>query len=302
MIRLAYIASPSYSGSTLLTRLLNAHPRIATIGELKWGDIDLESYACSCGALLRECGFWNEVSRRVQSRGLPFDLNRPPTDFRCRASPIADRVLRARVRGGAFESLRSGLASLLPARRKEWPTVRAVNRAIVEAVLELKRADVFLDASKDPVRLKHLLDSGDYDVWLIQLIRDGRGVVNSAIKNQSEPAELAAREWRRTHEQIQRLASRIGQTRVLRLRYEDLCEDPATALAQTYGFLGLPPCDAVSTNGSVPHHILGNRMRLVPNIEIRPDEKWRRELPPAACDRFERIAGRLNRHFGYSTA
>ena len=35
MTDLVYILSPSYSGSTLLTFLLNTHPEIATIGELK---------------------------------------------------------------------------------------------------------------------------------------------------------------------------------------------------------------------------------------------------------------------------
>ena len=67
MIDLVYIASPSYSGSTLLTFLLNAHRDVATMGELKWGPIDLETYCCSCGELLTACPFWQDVARRVEA-------------------------------------------------------------------------------------------------------------------------------------------------------------------------------------------------------------------------------------------
>src|SRR5687767_15395896 len=106
MIDLLYIASPSFSGSTLLTFLLNAHADIATIGELKWGDIDLQTYHCSCGSLLRECRFWQAVESQMKEPGLPFDLKRPATDFRCRERELVDHIVRARVRGPLFESLR----------------------------------------------------------------------------------------------------------------------------------------------------------------------------------------------------
>ena len=59
MIRLVYILAPSHSGTTLLARLLGSHPDVYTVGELQpliSGDIT--KYRCSCGALIRECGFW----------------------------------------------------------------------------------------------------------------------------------------------------------------------------------------------------------------------------------------------------
>lgn len=295
---LAYIASPSYSGSTLLTLLLHAHPEIATVGELKWGEIDLEIYACSCGALLRACPFWRQVSDEMAKRELPFNLQRPPTDFRLREDPVSDRIARARVRGAAFEQIRSGLIATLPGPRRTWPRVAAVNRALIEIILSLENGRVFVDASKDPVRLKHLLDTGDYDVRIIQLVRDGRGVVNSAIKNEGVTAEHAAREWERTHEQIERLGARFGPDRLLSVRYEDLCRDIKGTLRSIHTFLGL------SDTGQPPttprqHHVLGNRMRLQPIREIRVDEKWRAMLPDAALADFQSIGGKRNDRFGY---
>jgi hypothetical protein len=300
MIPLVYIAAPSYSGSTLLTFLLNAHPDVGTIGELKWGNIDLATYTCSCGALLRECGFWRRVTRAVTARGLPFSLQRPATDFRCRTHRLTDRVARARVRGRLFESVRSGLLATLPESRREWPLATMVNRALIETVLDLQQAVVFVDASKDPVRLKHLLDTGEYDVRAIQLVRDGRGVTNSGVTNKGAGAAAAAREWLRTHRQIERLAPQLGRGRLRRVRYEDLCRDPAGTVDGIFRFIGLDPATAARDFRAVEHHILGNAMRLRASSAVAPDEKWRTMLGDARLAEFERVAGELNRTYGYT--
>lgn len=299
MIPLIYIASPSYSGSTLLTFLLGAHSDIATIGELKWGRIDLETYACSCGALLKECPFWREVVQRMAARGLPFDLNRPPTAFRCWNAPLADRIARARVRGPLFEAMRGVAVAASPAARRAWSQAAAVNRGFMEIVLELQGARYFLDASKDPVRLKHLLDTGDYDPWVIHLVRDGRGVTYSTIKNKKFTAETSALDWVKTHEQLERLGKRLGPERMLRLHYEELCHDPPGALRRIFEFVGLAPRDVSGGHRDVEHHILGNKMRLQANNAIRLDETWRTALTPEDLATFERVAGEWNRRYGY---
>lgn len=299
-IPLVYIASPSYSGSTLLTFLLGAHPDIGTIGELKWGEIDLETYRCSCGELLRECPFWAAVAERMAARGLAFDLRRPATDFRCRGHAVTDRMARARVRGGLFEAVRGGLIRALPAWRRTWPAVAAVNRALIEITLDLQQARVFVDSSKDPVRLKYLAATGDYDLRVIHLLRDGRAVTNSSIKNKTEPADLAAREWARTHRQIERLGRHLGPGRLHRVRYEDLCAEPRTVLDGVFRFLGLGPFDAVAALETAPHHILGNRMRLGNRSGVRLNEEWRTALSHADRGTFDRLAGTVNRQYGYA--
>ena len=56
-----YITSASFSGSTLLTFLLNTHPEIATIGEMKGDSMDVERYRCSCGDPIGRCPFWQRL-------------------------------------------------------------------------------------------------------------------------------------------------------------------------------------------------------------------------------------------------
>ncbi|MEK6677767.1 MAG: sulfotransferase [Planctomycetota bacterium] len=298
-IKLVYIASPSFSGSTLLTFLLNAHPAIATVGELKWGNIDLEKYACSCGKLLSECFFWNAIRAAVVQRGLPFDLLRPPTDFRFPHWPTIDRFARAKLRGPIFEILRSLLLNCSPSVHAAWTTVQDVNRAVIETALRIQDGTIFLDASKDPVRIKHLMDSNHYTVRLIQLIRDGRAVTHSACKNKAQTAIHAATDWRSTHEQIERLAKKVPSADFLRVRYEDLCKNANSALGNIFTFLQLDPDEAAKNPNAIFHHILGNKMRLKPIASIQLDESWRRALAHEDCCDFERIAGKMNRSYGY---
>jgi len=296
---LVYIASTSYSGSTLLTYLLNAHPAIGTMGELKWADIDLATYRCSCGQRLIDCPFWRRVESLVRQRDLPFDLARPYTDFRMRGQPFADRIIRARNRGRLFESMRDAAIAVIPACRLHWPTVEAVNRAMIEVILHLQGARVFVDASKDPVRLKYLIKTGDYNVRVIHLIRDGRGVTHSAIKNRGVGAEEAALDWLRTHQQIERFRDMLGHVRCMIVRYEDLCRDVQNTTRSIYQFAGVDASFWTDNFRSVPHHILGNTMRLRNNAQVRLDETWRTLLSHSDLATFEAVAGPQNRAFGY---
>ncbi len=236
----------------------------------------------------------------MAARGLPFDLLRPPTDFRCRESALADRIARARLRGALFEAARGAAIAMLPALRSNWSVVRRVNRALIEIVLELQSAQVFVDGSKDPVRFKHLRDTRDYRMRLIHLVRDARAVVHSAGKNQSIPLGAAARDWRLTHEQIERLASDLPERSYLRIRYEDLCAEPLRVMREVFVCAGVDPELAPPDFALRAHHVLGNRMRLNFSSEIRVDERWRAALSPAQVRRVLQLAGAKNAEYGYS--
>ena len=67
-VKVIFIASLSHSGSTLLDLMLNAHPELVSVGELK----QLSRFArfskpkqprCTCGTLsLWDCDFWKSVN------------------------------------------------------------------------------------------------------------------------------------------------------------------------------------------------------------------------------------------------
>src|SRR4051794_29494183 len=104
MAKVVYIMGHGYSGSTLLTFLLGSHPQIATIGELGIAprireELQPDEYLCSCRTPVRDCGFWQRVSREMKERGHDFDIWEADLDFRAPAGGVADVVLRAVQRG-----------------------------------------------------------------------------------------------------------------------------------------------------------------------------------------------------------
>jgi hypothetical protein len=302
MTELAYIASPSYSGSTLLTFLLGAHPQVATVGELKAipAYFGADQYRCSCGELIRECAFWKQTSRELSNGNGGVDLSELGTHFRLPSRRVADRVLRARIRGPAFEAARRIALRVVPAVRREFPRILERNRKLVDAVLRIRKARVFLDGSKDPVRLKYLLQSSGWKVKVIYLVRDGRGATCSYMRHYETRMQAAATEWRRTHEEIERILPVLSPGSCVRVHYEQLCADPDGTLAGIFELLNLDPALAERDFRDVEQHILGNAMRLACTSEIKLDERWRAALTAGDLDVFERVAGDLNRQYGYA--
>jgi hypothetical protein len=297
-----YIASPSYSGSTLLTMLLGGHPEVATIGEMKGGQEDLTTYACSCGNLFVKCPFWKALIEALKERGYVYDLSDRSTMpvFQMPGSTLATRIMRHAYGGRLFEAARDGVLCVWPGCRRRIAYVESYTRIFIELLLRMKDAKVFLDSSKDPVRIKYLARIPSLDVKVIHLVRDGRGVVNSTRKHHKVPAALAAQEWRDTQFEIERVARCCCRGRILRVRYEDLCAAPDEVLGQVLEFAGLDEHYRVADAAKSEQHVLGNTMRLKGNLAIHTDESWRTELRAADLEAFEKIAGSLNRHFGYT--
>lgn len=310
-IELLYLASSSFSGSTLLTLLLAAHRRIATIGELKataMGDID--RYRCSCGARIRGCAYWADLGALLARRGVPFDLSRFGTHFRSeQAGSLADRALRAQVRGPLLEAARSLALRVLPGASRELQGILERNRALIDAVCALRGASIFLDGSKEPNRLQYLSQSAHWPVKFVHLVRDGRGVLQSMIKRvlrrpraarRSRPSLVAAlaRHWRRVNLACERVIARLPAERWVRVRYEDVCREPQGSIQPIFRLLGIDPIELPEDFREIEHHILGNYMRLKDG-RIALDEQWRTALSPEDLATFERVAGRINRRYGY---
>ena len=300
MINFAYIVSASYSGSTLLTFLLATHTKIGTIGELKaTAHGDVEKYYCSCGELIRQCAFWQQVSRELARNNIPFDIADFGTHFQCDSSKFADRILRAGVHGLTFETLRKLGLKISPTARRNYKKILDKNKAVIDAVLKLQQADVFLDASKDPIRLKYLSDSGCWNVKVIFLIRDGRGVANSYMKHHGIDMKTAANEWKRCNEEAENVLRGLDKSQWIKVRYEELCKETDNTLECSFDLLGLDPSERVQNFRSVKNHILGNKMRMDTTSQIRLDEQWRSVLTDEQLGVFDREAGEMNLRYGY---
>ena len=300
--QLLYILAPSYSGSTLLTYLLAQHAAIATIGELKatrMGDID--AYRCSCGELIRECDFWSRLTQRAREEGLDFSLDKFGTVYG-NGTGFVNKVVRALVRGPVFETARSALLTLLPDSMTRVRSVTQHNLSLSKIVCDMQGGSIFIDGSKDSARLLHYLQSGQWDIKVIYLQRDGRGVTNSYVKHDGVDYDGAIDYWCKAVTELQRMRSRLDDDRVYDLLYEDLCREPEQKLAEICRWLGIDELDHATTFSAESQHVLGNSMRLNNVSEIRFDEAWRKKLTPQNLRDFQERAGALNQSLGYQAA
>ena len=321
-IRLLYISAASHSGSTLLAMLLNAHPEICTVGELKVTAIgDADRYRCSCRRLIRKCPFWTGIAREMMASGMEFDVVNPGTDFRSGASPYVLKLLRPLYRGGALECIRDMLLHLSSGWRVSLPRIQARNVALMRAVLSQTRKKVIVDSSKVGIRLKFLMRNPELDVKVIRLVRDGRAVSltymdpanfadarNTELRGggngggrESEKLSIqqAAREWRRSNEEAEALLTRINASRRIEVRYEQLCLEPERTLTRIFEFAGVAPQPVNLDFRSAEHHVIGNGMRLDDASRIEIDDRYKSNLNESHLAVFDREAGTLNGRLGY---
>jgi hypothetical protein len=299
-INFVYMLSHSFSGSTLLSFLLGAHPQIATIGEMLIAEgIDWETFVCSCGRVIKDCPFFTAVSREMAARGIPFDVLRPDLDF-LQSEGLARRVLAAEPRGPVLEAAREAALRLLPAARHALARTLDRNQAAVEVMTGLQGGRAFVDSSKRPGRLLHLRRIPSFDVRVIHLVRDPRAVACSSMKNVGRTAEQGARSWMDMAGLAERIRRRFPDERWLTLRYEDLCQNPDAALDRVCRFIGVTPGFRVPDFRAFEHHIIGNRMRLSGTSEIRLDERWKTTLTPDQIREVDGIAGETARQYGYT--
>jgi len=300
MTDLLYILSPSYSGSTLLTFLLAGHPRIGTVGELKATAMgDLDQYYCSCQSAIRKCPFWHKLTNQLAQKGVTLDLADFGTHFCAPWRPVVDRLIRACPRGTIFELARDISLKFIPGAGREIEQIIEKNRVVIEAILKLQQADVFLDASKESVRLKYLLKAGYWNIKAVHLVRDGRGVACSYMKHYDVPMEIAALEWKQTHRQCQIMVSALPGDSCITVHYEQLCADPEGTVKAIFDLVKLDPNQGRTDLHPAEHHILGNYMRLKRSGTIKLDEKWKTTLSAEQLAAFDQVAGDINRQYGY---
>lgn len=308
MIRYAYVLGTGYSGTTLLSLLLDSHPQIVSIGEV---DNTIQNfpppYPCSCGRSIGECAFFTRVRQLCAQQGVALDLQ----NFRVKLGSELGATTRRLLFGSAFGSAlelgwlvraRDGLLGHLPVYHQHVQQVFARNSAIARAALKASGKDVFVDSSKAVARVPHLFRRPEIDLRIIHVVRDVRAVAWSAFKRdwKQVPAENTARYWVRTHKAALQLGALIGDDRYFRFRWEDFCAAPEPVLDQICRFLGVEPVSLVARVNNEIHHVIGNRMRLQPVRPIRSDEKWQEALKPTQRLAAERCAGQLNRSFGYA--
>ena len=315
------------SGSTILDVVLGNHPQIESVGEvgnlIRTGWISRESLRgidpkrirrplCTCGKRLdvlyveapeEACPFWSGVRREWVER----------TD---RGSIESYPKLQA-----DFE-FKSRWPRLLYERRRPSAAFRSyarLTRAFFESIRAVSGKPIIVNSTKPPAHAFALGMVPGIDLYVVHLVRDGRGVITSHRKRFEEDPQASIKtavgrrvlylasvvRWAALNLATQWLCARLGPNRTTRLRYEDFVADPKSALERIGSLLEVDLSDVANAASAgkpmqAGHNIGGNRTKKSGVITLRPDaEEWRSALSPAERRLSWVLMGWLMRRYGY---
>lgn len=284
--RVLYVGSWSRSGSTLLDLMLGQIPGFVSAGEVRflWDRGLLEGQLCGCGVPVPQCPFWRAVLDQAFGPGAGPD-------------PAEMVALRDRVDGLGRLPLTAGPWRPTSLER-DLRAFGAVLARLYGAIAQVAGAAVVVDSSKYAAYGRLVAGTPGLDLRLVHLVRDSRAVAYSWTRTK-RLLEVADRErymrvlpaWRSAAfwslENVALELVRGAATRAAVLRYDELTAQPAAALQQTLGRLGLPGDAGALADGQLtlqPNHtVAGNPVRLGRGqIAIRADVEWRAQLPIGA--------------------
>lgn len=299
-LKVLYLASNPYSGSTVVTMRLAMDKAFATVGEISGPDprVKKSEHKCSCGELTVKCEFWGVVEKLSVEHGFATHI----LDFDKRYRLLSNRILHKLLTTPSQFSFVTKtqmmlVQSVLNYSRKD-KEIWCKNYALARAVLDHFQAEIFLDSSKDIERIYRYAGSENVDLFVLHIVRDGRAQLASSLSRGGNAERLSAN-IARFDAGVERLALHLGAERYLRTKYEDFCVRPSNSIEEIKRFCGADM--TVSEGRSIEDlHVLGNPSRFRFDGTLKASESgWRSNLSPDLLTVFERRCGKRNRTYGY---
>lgn len=270
-ISVLYIMGEGRSGSTILDQLLDSLEITFGTGEL-WSlfsdDAD-KTGNCSCGVDVDSCDFWSEVKRQYLQERKDESL-------------VRSHMLRTKT--DKFGSL---LRQLVGFRHSNIKAYEDDTRSIYKVISEISNREVIIDSTKLVGRAFNLCRIKELDVHVVHLVRDGRGVVWSRLRDLKRDPSL------KRHGPIESIINwviknafglivgRLYPERYLRVRYEDLVANPEKEVNRIASILGASKIADSSILLRAGHQIGGNlSARTGKSVKkLKLDEEWKVMLP-----------------------
>jgi hypothetical protein len=288
--RVLYMTGWCRSGTTVVGNLLNEVDGVVHVGELHylWRNGVLGSgtnSTCGCGDPVTHCPLWSEVLGRVGG---------------------ADPIAQARLWAAAQDHL---VRTRHTARRPAGDARELAARMsrLYATIAEVTGARVIVDSSKFPAEAALLAGASDVDIRILHMVRDPRATANSWLRPKDYiPAMGPVRStlyWTGFNAASELVCRRHPESS-LRLRYEDFVRDPRGRIADILRLLDLDTEPSISADGAavlgLNHTVTGNPDRLARGpIRVRPDDRWRRDLPRGAGLAATALALPLLGRYGY---
>lgn len=301
-MKIIYIMGAGHVGSTILDITISTQLYLESLGEIskfhQFGWVPDENRKCACGLSVYECSFWIQVRQKWA------DLI---------ASDDAKRYLYLQKR---FEGSRSGWVRLLWNKYKpssEFAEYLQGTEALYKAVQQISGSPILVDSSLTPRRAYGLTLNPNIDLYLIHLVRDGRGIIWSLMKPGKKtltkkytpaPSWRTTRYWISANLQSAWAFNHVKEDKRRMIRYEDFVTNPSMVLEKIGALVGEDLSSLVTGSTLIHpnqdrHTVGGNRIRMQKDIRIKPDFAWLEQLPEKDRKLFWRMAGWLARQYGY---
>ncbi|WP_334144241.1 sulfotransferase [Rhabdothermincola sp.] len=274
---LVHVIGTPRGGTHIVGRVIGALPGALYGGELTslWRSLRRDpDLRCACGDRTRACPVWADATDLAPAElDRLFALQRQvaPSD---RSWRRARAVLRRLDAGDEPTDAEARYLRRLESR--------------VQVLARANDARLVVDVSKNPTDAVLTSLAGTIDTLVVHVVRDPRGVVNSVRRRGKAGPGTDARvalAWLAQHTTVARIGDAIGP-RYVPVSYEAFCADPETALAPVLDQLALAGSDFPDTASPDCPVFFHNPAPGVPGgrqgIQVRLDDRWRRELPAAS--------------------
>lgn len=255
-MKIAYIAGCTHSGSTLMNRVLGAHPEAVTLGSVKKFDrIMHKRQECCCGAPnLLECSFWSKIDAELKNQGRSLN----------------SLCLRTR-KNSRFEE---------------------DNLALFSAIQKATGTKVLVDSSRRSSRQQRLAKIPELEVVPVHLYKTPLAQAGSWKKKGRNLSQFVSGYWTRN---MRILNAFRNDPKAMMLSYEYFCQNPKSELSRLFSVLGLDvDPEVLKSWGEQPIHTLGgNHMKFNTSSEIYLDEGWRKVLNPLEVKVMQSTCGIL---------
>lgn len=261
-----YLAGWGRSGSTILGAILGQYSECQAVGELR--HVFAPGVRCGCGVPVEECRFWTSVVARVETELGGID--------RQRFLSYQEEVMQPKqvldiLGGGSNSKLRY---------------VQQVKDALYRAICAQARARVVIDSSKHPADVALLTGVEGATVSIVHLVRDPRATSYSWNRRRRPGQQrlgtlAAAGRWMEWNLLTELVLHRVGGTRGIRVRYEDLVRQPDRTIGTVLELIAVtePISNAIVDRIAIlgPNHMVHSnpskfRTGAVP---IVADDEWR---------------------------
>lgn len=259
--KILYIAGYGRSGSTILSIMLDAHPKVRSIGEASLL-FDLPSYPglnCSCGETFHSCSYWGDLLGSTLWAQSDVDVVR-----RIETLGSLPKLLGNRIQSNSIENY-----------------VIAQNK-LFEYIYSSSNPAIIVDSSKTarkiagrPLALYRYVDK---EIYVIHLVRSARSTMKSLILKGSnwniegisgQPRLLSIRSitgWVLANLWSLFLKVILDPSHYLLIKYEDLLRDPHGTLGRIGEFCDFDITEIVRKIDrrepfEIYHLVGGNRIR-----------------------------------------